>query len=100
MNSEELALIFYNNMLENGDDSYDPDSQFTRILNEIEEVMTEHLDFKTLSKLEGLILSLSSEDVEKHYIWGFCTALEVAKVVYTAGEEISLECCKHSKDSV
>ena len=75
-------MIFYNDMVENGDDTYDPDSKFTRILNEIEEILMSQLDFKTVSQLEGLILDLSSEDVQQHYIWGFEKALEVARVVY------------------
>ena len=91
MNAEDLALVFYNDMVENGDDSYDPDSEFTRILNEIEEVMERTLDFKTQSKLEGLILSLSCEDVQQHYVWGFCTGVEVARAVLNCSEEKMLQ---------
>ena len=82
MTVEELAMIFYNDMLENGDDSYDPDSKFTKILNEIEAILEEHLDFKIVSKIEGLTLDLSSEDVRQHYVWGFCTGVEVARAVF------------------
>lgn len=91
MNKEELAQIFYNDMVEKGDDSYDPDSKFSTILNEIEDVMQENLDFNTLSKLEGLILGLSCEEVEQHYIWGFCTGVEVARVVLDSSDDKLLQ---------
>lgn len=86
--AQNLAMIFYNDMVENGDDTYDPDSKFSRTLNEIESILEEEVDFKTLSELEGLILTLSSEDVQQHYVWGFCTALEVARVVFDSQAEI------------
>ena len=88
MTAKELAMVFYNDMVENGDDTYDPDSKFTKTLNEIESILEKEVDFKTLSELEGLILTLSSEDVQQHYVWGFCTALEVASVVYDSQADI------------
>lgn len=86
--AQDLALVFYNDMVENGDDSYDPDSKFTRTLNEIETILMDRLDFKTVSRLEGLILVLSSEDVQQHYIWGFTKALEVARLVFDSDVEV------------
>ena len=86
--AEDLAMIFYNDMVENGDDTYDPDSKFTKTLNEIENILEKEVDFKTLSELEGLILTLSSEDVQQHYVWGFCKALEVARVAFDSQAEI------------
>lgn len=86
--AQELAMIFYDNMVENGDDTYDPDSKFTRLLNEIEAILERELDFELVSKLESLILDLCSEDLQQHYVWGFCTALAVARVVFDNDAEI------------
>ena len=85
--AQELAMIFYNDMIENGNDTYDPDSKFTRTLDQIEEILEREVDFKTLSQLEGLILDLSSEDVQQHYVWGFTKALEVGRVVFNSAIE-------------
>lgn len=88
-NVRDLAVIFYNDFIENGGDVYEPDSKFSKLLNEIDETLLRLFDFKTANDLEGKIISMSSEECEQHYIWGFEKALEVARVVY--GSEIELD---------
>ena len=82
MTTRDLAMTFYNEFVENGGDSYDPDSRFSKVMGEIDETLFELLDFKTANDLEGKILTMSGEDVIQHYIWGFEKALEVCRTVY------------------
>lgn len=87
--TRDLAMTFYNEFVENGGDAYDPDSKFSKFMGEIDETLLELLDFKTANDLEGKITSMSCEDVEQHYIWGFEKALEVCRLVYN--REFALE---------
>lgn len=82
MTTRDLAMTFYNEFVENGEDVYDPDSRFSKVMGEIDETLFELLDFKTANDLEGEILTMSGEDVIQHYIWGFEKALEVCRTVY------------------
>lgn len=82
MTTRDLAMTFYNEFVENGGDVYDPDSRFSKVMGEIDEILFELLDFKTANDLEGKILTMSGEDVIQHYIWGFEKALEVCRTVY------------------
>lgn len=52
-------------------------------MGEIDETLLDLLDFKTANDLEGKIISMSCEDVEQHYIWGFEKALEICRLVYS-----------------
>ncbi len=89
MTTRDLAMTFYNEFVENGGDAYDPDSKFSKLMGEIDETLLNLLDFKTANDLEGKIISMSCEDVEQHYIWGFEKALEVCRLVYD--REFALE---------
>ncbi len=80
--TRDLAMTFYNEFVENGGDVYDPDSKFSKLMGEIDEALLNLLDFKTANDLEGKIILMSCEDVERHYIWGFEKALEVCRLVY------------------
>ena len=64
MSAYDLAMIFYNEFVENGGDVYDPDSKFSKLMGEIDETLLNMLDFKTANDLEGKIISMSCEDVE------------------------------------
>ena len=79
---KDLAMIFYNDLVENSKDTYEPDSKYTKLLGEIEETLSKITDFKTISDLESKIISLSDEDIVHYYCLGFETALDVAKVVF------------------
>lgn len=90
-----LAMTFYNEFVENGGDAYNPDSKFSKLMGEIDETLLNLLDFKTANDLEGKIISMSCEDVEQHYIWGFEKVLEVCRLVY--GREFALEELKNAQ---
>lgn len=81
-NIRDLAMTFYNEFVENGGDVYEPDSRFSKVMGEVDEILMSRLDFKTANDLEGKILTMSCDDVEQHYIMGFEKALEVCRIVY------------------
>lgn len=82
MTTRDVAMTFYNEFVENGGDVYEPDSRFSKVMGEVDEMLFNLLDFKTANDLEGKILTMSCEDVEQHYVMGFEKALEVCRLVY------------------
>ena len=55
-NIRDLAMIFYNEFVENGGDAYDPDSKFSKLMGEIDETLLDLLDFKTCTDHRKVLL--------------------------------------------
>ena len=89
MNIKDLAMVFYDRMVDNNEDYLEPDSESSVLMNEIDETLFNLLGFKEANKLEEKMLRMCCIDAELYYTWGFEKAMEVARVIY--GSENALD---------
>ena len=80
--TEDLAMIFYYNFLDNGGEDLDPNSESHRIMGEINDTLEELIGKKQMLQIEGKILEMNNIDCIDHFVWGFEQALEMCRVVY------------------
>ena len=88
MTAKELAMIFYDRMVDNNEDFVEPEPESSKLMGEIDDELFELVGVKKTLELEEKILRMNCLDCIDHYVWGFCTALEVASVVFDSQAEI------------
>lgn len=86
--AEELAMIFYDRMVDNNEDFVEPEPESSKLIGEVIKELTELVGLKKTLELEEKIMRMNCLDCIDHYVWGFCTALEVASIVFDSQAEI------------
>lgn len=85
MTTKELAKLFYDGI----EEEYNPDGEEEKIFSQINEILSSKLEFDTVGVLQELIARWSIKGTQKHYVWGFCAGVEVAKAIADTNEELS-----------
>lgn len=81
MSTKELAMIFYNDMVENSKGDYQLNSQCKALTNDIDEILHQLPDTDRKEKLESKIIMLIYESSAHFYHLGFEKALEVSRLI-------------------
>ncbi len=98
MTAKELAMIFYDRMVDNNEDFVEPEPESSKLMGEVDDELMELVGIKKTLELEAKILRMNCLDCVEHYVWGFEKALEVCSVVYKKQIPIDeLSNCKTSK---
>lgn len=86
MSTKELAMIFYNYMVEKSGGNYQLNSKCRTLTNDLDEILSLLPDTNIKEDLDSKIIMLIYETSLHFYHLGFEKALEISRLIYNCGE--------------